>query len=231
MLRVLLPSWRFFDDSAGSPRLLLRTAAFDADFGPWRALAFAPRSAQGSSSGPDTSPGSPSARPVDSRFARTSEGALSRLARAPEGALSRFARAPEGALARFTRAPQGALRLLFHPLSGLRLAHYSLVEHLLDELAELDPSVAADVTALVSYRLVLRLVERELASADERELASSVAIERRLRFQFKVTLFDESADVAAGLRGSLARHDASFDGGEDLLVSSIHLSPTARFPP
>ena len=38
LFRVLLPSWRFFEDIAPTPRLWCRVATRDADFGPWREL-------------------------------------------------------------------------------------------------------------------------------------------------------------------------------------------------
>ena len=38
LFRVLLPSWRFFEDIAPAPRLWCRVAAHGGDFGPWREL-------------------------------------------------------------------------------------------------------------------------------------------------------------------------------------------------
>ena len=42
MLRVLVPSWRFFDDLHESPALLARVAPPGADFGPWRPILIPP---------------------------------------------------------------------------------------------------------------------------------------------------------------------------------------------
>ncbi|MEY4514369.1 MAG: hypothetical protein RLZZ450_6491 [Pseudomonadota bacterium] len=42
MLRVLLPSWRFFDDVAASPTLLVRYGAAGDELGPWRAAGSSP---------------------------------------------------------------------------------------------------------------------------------------------------------------------------------------------
>jgi hypothetical protein len=38
LLRVLVPSWRFFDDIQTVPALLVRTATRDGEFGTWQAL-------------------------------------------------------------------------------------------------------------------------------------------------------------------------------------------------
>lgn len=45
LVRVLIPSWRFFDDISESPLLLARVANPDAPFGPWLPVLHPPRRA------------------------------------------------------------------------------------------------------------------------------------------------------------------------------------------
>lgn len=45
LVRVLIPSWRFFDDISESPLLLVRVANPDAPFGPWLPVLHPPRRA------------------------------------------------------------------------------------------------------------------------------------------------------------------------------------------
>jgi hypothetical protein len=171
MLRVLLPSWRFFDRSDGSPRLLYRSyvRALDApvsyaapdtvhaprlalpgpDLGAWKELSFSSRSKHD---------GAHSVHP-----------------------------------------------LLLHAHGNLTLARYTLLEHLLSDLSERAPEAAGDVTELVSYRLVQRLVARELA-----RLAEPCP---GLQFQFALVLLAD--DAACGQMACLRT-------AEVLLLSSVH---------
>lgn len=141
LLRVLLPSWRFFDDSSSGPRLFFRTrgAAGDA-FGEWREL--------------------------DPRPARRARGL-------------------------------GALVL--NPRGNLALAHHTLLEHLLDDLASLDPAHIDAVESLVSYRLVQRLVRSH--GLDAHGLHAGVSA-----FQFKLRLESDEAEAPS----------------LDVLISSVH---------
>lgn len=91
-----------------------------------------------------------------------------------------------------TRAP---LRLLHNPFENLRLAHYALLERLVDDLAELEAGDDERVVALVSYQLVLRLVRSELQGRGAPPY-----------FQFRLMLAREAPD-----RGS-----------ETLLLSRVH---------
>lgn len=153
ILRVLLPSWRFFDDVAGSPTLLIRCGANDGQLGPWQTVSLA--------------------------------------------------------------SPRKPGSLFIHPRGNLALAHHTLLEHLLSDVAELDDRLGADAAAdavpsLVSYRLVTRLARAQLASHGERREPEDASARR---FQFKLTVFPDA-------RGS----DPPNDGGavEDLLFSRLH---------
>jgi hypothetical protein len=137
-LKVLLPSWRFFDDAAGSPTLWVRCAASGEELGPWRT---------------------------------------------PSRSVSR-----------------GPGSLFVNARGNLALAHHSLLEHLLSDVADLDErleasAAAATVEQLVSYRLVTRLAKAQLP-ADA------------VRFQFKLTVFPDVDDNG--------------ERAEDVLISTFH---------
>jgi hypothetical protein len=154
MLRVLLPSWRFFDEVEGSPTLMLRSGAVTGELGPWQAVSLG--------------------------------------------------------------APRGPASLFINPRGNLALAHHTLLEHLLDDVAELDDQLdhrldgaaaAEAVEQLVSYQLVVRLAKARLGGDGPR------------RFQFKLTVVRE-AEPGAGA------HEVSLTGpgqaADDLLISKLH---------
>lgn len=153
ILRVLLPSWQFFDDVAGSPTLLIRCGAKDGELSPWQTVSLA--------------------------------------------------------------SPRKTGSLFIHPRGNLALAHHTLLEHLLSDVAELDDRLDADAAAdavplLVSYRLVTRLARAQLAT--QGELFGPPHAPQR-RFQFKLTVFPDAPRDR--------QHDAGRDA-EDLLISRLH---------
>jgi hypothetical protein len=137
-LRVLLPSWRFFDDAMDSLTLWVRCAAPGAELGPWRTT--------------------------------------------------------------WHHASRGAGALFVNPHGNLALAHHSLLERLLSDVADLDDrletsAAATAVEQLVSYRLVTRLAVTLLPA-------------EAVRFQYKLTLV---SDV-----------DGQGERAEDVLISKVH---------
>jgi len=63
-----------------------------------------------------------------------------------------------------TMPPRPLTATLFNPKGNLRFAEHALVEHLLSDLDDVPDDAPERVTALVSYRLVERLVMAERAS-------------------------------------------------------------------
>lgn len=160
LLRVLLPSWRFFDDVAGSPTLLIRCGARGGELGPWQAVSLA--------------------------AARHSAGSL-----------------------------------FLSPRGNLALAHHTLLEQLLSDVADLDERLATGAAAdavplLVSYRLVTRLARAKLAPNEAR--AREPGVTAPSYFQFKLTLFHDVDERV----GRAHEADQRLQSGDDLLISQLH---------
>jgi hypothetical protein len=171
ILRVLLPSWRFFDDVSGSPTLLIRCGATGGELGPWQTLSLA---------------------------------------------------GPSSLAHRGSRSEHKAGSVFLRARGNLALAHHTLLEHLLSDVAELDerldPDAAADaIPQLVSYRLVMRLARARL-DADRSPLAREPeAAAPRRRFQFKLTV---PPDAERHTPRAPQAHQGP--GAEDLLISRLH---------
>lgn len=102
LVRVLVPSWRFFDDLQVTPTLLVRVARDGETFGEWAPVLAPPR--------------------------------------------------------------RSLIHLVWNPAGNLLLAQQSLLERLLMDVGEWDERGADGPESLVSYQLVLNLVQATLAA-------------------------------------------------------------------
>jgi len=98
-----------------------------------------------------------------------------------------------------TMPPRPLSAVVFNPAGNLRFAEHALVEHLLSDLDDLQEDHPEQVTSLVSYRLVVRLVLAERAAC--------TAVRQGGWVQFRVVL------RAPG---------AAADDAEIALVSAVH---------